>query len=152
LVAACGQLSVPTVPRFDGLEEFRGAHWHSARWNHDVPLADARIGLIGSGASAIQIVPRLAVATGGLSVFQRTPPWIIPRKDRPYTLPERWAFERLPAWRRFYRGYIYWRLESFYLGFGPSDAFHRMLENMATKHREKHVADPELRRRLTPGY
>jgi cation diffusion facilitator CzcD-associated flavoprotein CzcO len=152
LVAACGQLSVPTVPHFEGLDDFRGAHWHSARWNHEVPLGDARVGSIGSGASAIQIVPRLAESTGSLRVFQRTPPWIIPRKDRRYTLPERWAFAHLPAWRRLYRSYIYWRLESFYLGLGPSDAFQRMLENMAAKHLEKHVADPGLRARLTPDY
>src|SRR5947209_3755379 len=152
LVAACGQLSQPVIPRFEGLEDFKGPHWHSARWDHSFPLASSRVGVIGSGASAIQIIPQLAEMVGELRVFQRTPPWIIPRKDRAYTRAERWAFARLPLVRRAYRGYIYLRLESFFLGFGPSNAFALMLENMARRHLGEKVADPELRSRLTPGY
>ena len=154
LVAACGQLSVPHVPEFEGLDEYRGAHWHSARWDHSFAprIPGARVGVIGSGASAIQIVPRLAGVARELHVFQRTAPWIIPRRDRAYTRAERWLFARFPAWRRAYRSYIYLRLESFFLGFGPSDHFARQLTKMATKHLEEHVADPVLRDELTPRY
>src|SRR3954470_9864794 len=152
LVAACGQLSVPLVPHFEGLEDYRGAHLHSARWDHSFAIPGARVGVIGSGASAIQIIPKLAGVAGQLRVFQRTPPWIIPRKDRRYTRAERWAFARFPALRRAYRSYIYFRLESFFLGFGPSDMFERMLTKMAAKNLEDHVGDPALRERLTPRY
>src|SRR3954447_23024962 len=152
LVAACGQLSVPRVPHFDRLEDCRGAHWHSARWDHSFAIPGARVGVVGSGASAIQIIPQLAGVARELRVFQRTPPWIIPRRDRPYTRPERWLFARLPAWRRAYRAYIYLRLESFFFGFGPSKVMERQLTKMATKHLEEHVADPALRAKLMPDY
>jgi cation diffusion facilitator CzcD-associated flavoprotein CzcO len=152
LVAACGQLSVPRVPEFAGLDEFRGARWHSARWDHDFDPAGKRVGVIGSGASAIQILPELAGVADRLHVFQRTPPWIIPRKDRPYSAPERWAFARFPALRRLYRRWIYWRLESFFLAFGPSDSFARSMTKMSYKHLEQQIPNAALRERVTPTY
>jgi cation diffusion facilitator CzcD-associated flavoprotein CzcO len=112
LVTACGQLSVPQIPAFEGLGEFRGELWHSARWNHEADLRGKRVAVIGSGATAIQAVPELAKVARRVYVMQRTPPWIIPRKDRAYTRLERWAFAHLEPVRRLHRAWIYWRLES----------------------------------------
>src|SRR5436305_1742021 len=152
LVAACGQLSNPQIPSFEGLEEFRGASWHSAEWNHDVDLAGKRVAVIGTGASSIQIVPELAKVTEQLHVFQRSAPYVIPRKDRPFTRAERLLFSRVGAARRAYRGYIYWRLESYLLGFRPGTIAASMLTKLALGHLENQVTDPDLRATLTPDY
>ena len=152
LVAACGQLSVPQVPRFAGVEDYRGPSWHSARWDHSVALDGKRVAVVGSGASAIQIVPELATRARTLHVFQRTPPWMIPRKDRRYTRAERRLFAASPAWRRAYRGYIYWRLESLWSAFTPGTPMSRVLTWMARHQLETQVPDPALRARLLPTY
>jgi cation diffusion facilitator CzcD-associated flavoprotein CzcO len=152
LVTACGQLSVPKVPDFAGLEDFRGARFHSARWDHGFDPAGKRVAVIGSGASAIQIVPELARSAARLHVLQRTPPWIIPRRDRGYLRAERALFDRLPALRRAYRSLLYWRMESLFLAFKPGSRFARLLTGMATRHLERQVQDPVLRGALTPDY
>jgi cation diffusion facilitator CzcD-associated flavoprotein CzcO len=151
VAAACGQLSVPHVPAFAGLSDFAGPAWHSASWDHSVDVRGKRVAVIGSGASAIQIVPALAGVASHLSVFQRTPTWIIPRRDRAYTRLERELFARSDVWRRLYRSYLFWRLESFFLGFSPGPAA-RSLTRMAMKHLEDQVPDPALRMLLTPTY
>ncbi len=101
LVVAAGGLSAPKLPDIEGIDTFQGDVFHSARWNHDVDLAGKRVAVIGTGASAIQIVPELQeslAATGGhLDVYQRTAPWIIPRNDRPYGRLERAALRRDPG-------------------------------------------------------
>jgi len=151
LAAACGQLSVPHIPAFAGLDDFGGDTWHSARWAHSVGLRGRRVGVVGSGASAIQIVPELAGVAAHLDVFQRTPPWVIPRRDRPYTRLERLLFSRVDPWRRLYRSFIYWRLESLFLGF-TTRPMAKVLTRMASRHLTEQVADPSLRRALTPDY
>ena len=151
VAGACGQLSVPHVPAFAGLSDFAGATWHSADWDHSVDVRGKRVAVIGSGASAIQIVPAIAGVASQLVVFQRTPTWIIPRRDRAYTRIERELFARSDLWRRMYRSYIFWRLESFFLGFSPGPMA-RSLTRMAMKHLEDQVPDPALRLLLTPTY
>jgi cation diffusion facilitator CzcD-associated flavoprotein CzcO len=152
LVPACGQLSMPQIPAFTGLEDFRGPSWHSARWDHSVDLAGKRVAVIGSGASAIQVVPEVAKIARELRVFQRTPPWIIPRHDRRYTRLERAAFERWPALRRAHRWFMYWSRESVVLALRPGTAAARALTGLSRWHLERQVSDPALRAALTPSY
>jgi cation diffusion facilitator CzcD-associated flavoprotein CzcO len=152
LIPACGQLSVPHVPRFEGLEEFGGERWHSAGWNHDFDLYGKRVAVIGSGASAIQIVPAIADRTARLHVFQRTPPWVIRRADRPYTRAERRMFAAVPAVRRAYRSWLFWRQEAFLLAFRPGSAAARAFTRSARWRMESQVSDPDLRRELLPHY
>ena len=152
LVTACGQLSEPHVPDFEGIDSFRGARWHSARWDHQVDPAGKRVAVIGSGASAIQIVPELAAVAGHLDVFQRTPPWIIRRGDRRFLALERRLFAAVPPLRNAYRSYIYWWLESHILGFRPDTAMARFFTWTARRHLEGQVADPALRAKLLPDY
>jgi cation diffusion facilitator CzcD-associated flavoprotein CzcO len=151
LVAGMGGLSEPSIPSIPGAETFAGPAFHTARWNHDADLAGKRVAVIGTGASAIQVIPRLQPLVGKLSVFQRTPPWIMPHPGRPTRPRERALFRALPPLQKLARGAIYWARETFVLPF----RFHRLSaipERMARAHLEKQVADPVLRDKLTPRY
>src|SRR5947207_9204830 len=85
LLTACGQLSVPTVPPLPGLSEFAGPAFHTAEWRHDVALDGRRVGVIGTGCSAIQVVPAIAPTVAHLDVYQRSPGWTFPRMDFAYS-------------------------------------------------------------------
>ncbi len=152
LVAACGQLRIPHVPTFAGLEGFEGRWWHSARWDHSFDPRGRRVAVIGSGATAIQVVPELAMVAERLHVFQRTAPWVIPRHDRPYTRAERRVFAALPVLRRAYRSALFWRQEGLLLGLKPGSLAARALTRYARWNMESQVDDPSLRAALTPTY
>jgi cation diffusion facilitator CzcD-associated flavoprotein CzcO len=117
VVFACGQLNRPHVPDFEGLDRFAGPAWHSARWDHSEDLAGQRVAVIGNGASAIQFVPLVARAAAELTVYQRTPNYVSPKKDRPYGQLSRWIVEHLPAAATAHRWWIYWSLELRWLWF-----------------------------------
>lgn len=151
LVAGMGGLSEPAVPQIAGAESFEGPAFHTARWDHDVDLTGKRVAVIGTGASAVQVVPRIQPHVEQLSVFQRTPPWIMAHPGRPTRPRERALFRALPALQRAVRGATYWGRETFVLPF----RFHRLSavpERMARAHLRKQVADPVLRDKLTPRY
>ncbi|HMJ02795.1 MAG TPA: NAD(P)/FAD-dependent oxidoreductase, partial [Conexibacter sp.] len=151
LVAGMGGLSEPSLPSIAGAETFSGPAFHTARWDHDVELDGKRVAVIGTGASAVQVVPRIQPQVRRLSVFQRTPPWIMPHPGRAVRPRERAAFRLLPPLQRLVRGAVYWARETFVLPF----RFHRLSripERMARAHLERQVADPVLRDKLTPRY
>lgn len=139
LVLATGALNVPRIPRVPGT--FHGPVLHTARWNHDLDLTGARVGVVGTGASAAQLVPALADQGCDVTVFQRTPAWVLPR---PRT--------RLPLPYRARRVVEYWRNETLVPALTGSDRRRRVLERKALRHLHTQVADPELRRALTPEY
>ena len=116
LVNAGGALSEPKDPDLPGLADFEGTTFHSARWDHDHPLAGERVAVIGTGASAIQFVPAIAPEVGALHLFQRTPPWVIPRYDHEIGRAER-ALLRIPGTPKLVRGLLYWLLEFRVIGF-----------------------------------
>jgi len=103
VVSAVGALCEPSLPDIKGINDFEGEIFHSARWNHDADLTGKRVAVIGTGASSIQIVPAIASKVATLDVYQRTAPWLLPRMDRPYLLPERLAFKHIPAVQRLSR-------------------------------------------------
>src|SRR3954454_10188639 len=105
LVSAAGPLVEPKLPDFPGLETFSGPAFHSARWDHSVSLKGKRVAAIGTGASAIQFVPKIAREVEQLHVFQRTPPWVMPHSSRPITRTERRLFRLFPALQRLLRGW-----------------------------------------------
>jgi cation diffusion facilitator CzcD-associated flavoprotein CzcO len=151
LVAGMGGLSEPSVPSIPGAETFEGPAFHTARWRHDVDLTGKRVAVIGTGASAVQVVPLLQSQVARLSLFQRTPPWIMPHPGRPVRPRERALFRALPPLQRLVRGAVYWGRETFVLPF----RFHRLSrlpERMARQHLERQVEDPVLRDKLTPRY
>src|SRR5918998_1622376 len=107
LISAMGPLTEPKVPDLPGLDEFEGETWHSARWNHDYDLTGKRVASIGTGASAIQYVPKIQPEVEQLHVFQRTAPWIAPHSSRPIRDWERALYRRVPAAQRLVRGGVY---------------------------------------------
>jgi len=152
LVSGCGGLSRPSYPDIPGLDSFEGALFHSARWDHDTPLEGKTVGVIGTGASAIQIVPSIAPTVGRLAVFQRTPPWILPKSDRDITASEQRRFRRVPFLQKLARYAQYWRHELFALGFVVDPRINKFAERFALRYLERAVPEPELRAKLTPDY
>jgi cation diffusion facilitator CzcD-associated flavoprotein CzcO len=152
LALGTGGLSRPKMPDIPGLADFSGEVFHSARWRHDVAFAGRRVGVIGTGASAIQIVPAIAPDCGSLTLFQRTPAWIIPRQDSPVDAVTRADYRRRPWRQGLSRGFTYARLESRAFAFTRAPGLLRYAERSVLKHLDARVRDPELRRRLTPDY
>ena len=150
LVNASGGLKDPKHPAIHGLEDFGGPVLHSARWDHDVELTGRRIGSIGTGASAIQLVPELAERASELTVFQRTPPWIIPRLDRAFTAAEQFAFRNVPGARAAFRRAIFLEHELFHKAFQADHPLNRVGEGLARTQLRRQVRDPRLREELTP--
>lgn len=153
LIAATGGLSRPRLPDISGLDTFEGPMVHSARWDPDVRYDGARIGVIGTGASAVQIVPELAPVARSVTLFQRTPPWILPREDRAYRPWERTAFRTVPGLTWLVRMRQYWRMEMRGVAFlSDRPRLSRMVEGWCRAHIENQVPDPVLRQALTPTY
>jgi cation diffusion facilitator CzcD-associated flavoprotein CzcO len=152
VVSACGPLNRPSLPDIPGLATFGGKAFHSARWDHSFPLEGKRVGVVGTGASAIQIVPSIATRVARLTVFQRTPPWIVPKPDRAFSEAERALFHRVPALQRLARRAIYWQREALAVGFVVEPRILAALSRIARHYLEKSVRDATLRSKLTPRY
>jgi cation diffusion facilitator CzcD-associated flavoprotein CzcO len=151
VVSAVGMFNAPAYPDLPGLDRFGGSVMHSARWHHDVAIDGQRVAVIGTGASAIQIVPAIAPTVGHLDVFQRSPAWIMPRDDEPFTADQRRRFAESPLDARRHRHGIY----RFYEGntvIKVDDRRVAVFEKFARAHLENSVADPELRAKLLPDY
>jgi cation diffusion facilitator CzcD-associated flavoprotein CzcO len=153
VVVAMGGLRDPRMPEIPGIETFAGPSMHSARWNHGVSLAGKRVGVIGTGASAIQIVPALAGTASEVHLFQRTPAWVRPRGDRAYTAKERARFRQHPVTARLERLRTYARLEvNFPLFFRRGSRTARAAAWLLRQNIRRQVPDPDLARALTPDY
>jgi cation diffusion facilitator CzcD-associated flavoprotein CzcO len=152
VVAAPGPLSEPSMPDLPGLDEFAGTTFHTADWNHDHDLTGRRVAVIGTGASAIQAVPEIQPKVESLTVFQRTPPWVVPHSDRPITDAERAIYNRLPALQRAVRAGVYFGRELLVPGLAYRPKLMKIVEKAARRHLAKQVPDPDLRARLTPDY
>lgn len=151
LVSALGMLRVPVVPAIDGLEKYSGKVMHSARWDHAHDLRGRRVAVVGTGASAIQIVPAIAPAVEQLHLFQRTPAWIMPRIDRPYTEEEQRRFARNPLAARRLRWDLYCGYER-NTTFRAGDPREEQIRAFALARLSHRIQDPDLRARLTPDY
>ncbi|QIK66185.1 NAD(P)/FAD-dependent oxidoreductase [Nocardioides sp. HDW12B] len=152
VVSAAGALSDPKNPDIEGFDSFTGQVFHSARWDHDADLTGKRVAVIGTGASAIQIVPEIAEKVGHLDVYQRTAPWVIPRNDRPYTGVEKLGFKVLPGLQRIYRTAIYWGREMYVPAFTKNPRLAWPAQQLALLNIRRGIADPELRAKVTPDY
>ena len=152
LILGNGSLHLPQLPDIPGLDRFAGVQFHSAKWNHDYDLADKRVAVIGTGASSIQFVPLIAPKVRTLEVFQRTPPWIVPKRDREISERERWRFEHVPGAHWLRRARLYWRLESRVLGFAYAPGLLELAEKLLLRWLAEQVPEPELRAKLTPSY
>jgi cation diffusion facilitator CzcD-associated flavoprotein CzcO len=152
VVSGTGGLSRPAFPDIPGLEHFQGKVFHSARWDHGYDLTDKTVAVVGTGASAIQIVPQIAPRVKQLHLFQRTPPWVLPKDDRAIGPRERKLYQALPflLWLR--RLFIYWTLESRVYGFIKVLGMLKLYEHVARRYLRKSVPDPELLKKVTPRY
>ncbi|MEX1178546.1 MAG: NAD(P)/FAD-dependent oxidoreductase [Nitriliruptor sp.] len=152
LIAGTGQLNRPAIPRLPGLDDFAGTSFHSARWDHDAPLGGARVVVVGTGASAVQFVPHLAERAAQVTVVQRSAPWVVRKGDRPYTGLERRAFAALPGYAAAHRAYLYLRSEGRWPAFSGNRIAGRAATELARRHMQRDVEDPQLREQLTPDY
>ena len=152
LVACPGHLADEHLPAIDGLTSFEGEIFHSARWRHDVALEGRRIGVVGSGASAIQLVPELAKVAAELVVFQRSAPYVIPRADRAYSEAEKRLFARDASRIEQLRADLFWAGETNFAQRRNIPRFVAEAKTMALDHLASQVADPILRQQLTPDY
>ncbi len=145
-----GGLKDPRYPDIPGRDAFEGISLHSARWDPDVDLRGERIGVIGTGASAIQLAPALAPEAARLTVFQRSPPWIVPRHDRAHG-PMMRGLLRIPGLLRLKRTlqYLFWELRH-PLIFANPGRISRLYEARLRRHIRKSMSDPELIRKVTP--
>jgi cation diffusion facilitator CzcD-associated flavoprotein CzcO len=152
VVSGCGPLSRPQLPDIPGLASFEGKTFHSARWDHAFPLGGKSVAVVGTGASAIQIVPSIAPEVGRLLVFQRTAPWLMPKPDAPIPGWKRALFARAPVAQKLARARIYWTRELLALGFVVEPRIMKLGETLGRRRLARQVADPALRAKLTPGY
>lgn len=152
IINASGPLSTPVIPPFKGKETFKGASFHTNNWDHGFDHRGKKVAIIGSGASAAQVIPTIAPEVKRLHVFQRTPHWVMPRPDYKFKkwqralLKKSWAYKLL-------RILIYWSLESRVVGFKYSKMMLDLLgTRQAKKNLERQIRDPELRKKVTPDF
>jgi cation diffusion facilitator CzcD-associated flavoprotein CzcO len=150
LLLGNGPLAEPATPDIPGIESFAGTTFHSASWPEGIDLTGKRVAVIGTGSSAIQFVPEIQPVVGHLTVFQRTPAWVIPHRTRRISDRERRLYRRVPAAQRALRSAIYWSRELIALGMVNNRT--TAIEKLARKHLSEQVTDPELKAKLTPDF
>ncbi|MFK0243996.1 flavin-containing monooxygenase [Amycolatopsis azurea] len=151
-VPAVGQLSRPVQPDIPGQETFEGASFHSARWDHDADLRGKKVAVIGTGASAIQFVPELQRQAGELTVFQRTAPYIMAKRDTSYRRWQQRLFRHLPATQLLGRLRIFLLAEYATYAMTKHPLLAKVFELRTAQLRRRHIKDRTLREKLTPDY
>ena len=155
VILATGVLADPIIPNIPGLEDFEGAAFHSSRWDHSVDHTGKRVAMIGTGASAIQIVPAIQPDVGKLSLFQRTPAWVLPRRDREITEKQKQRQRRFPLFNWLKRYWIFFEREWMVVGF-QNPLIMRVVQEVAKAHMRRGInsngKNPELIKKLLPDY
>ena len=151
VIAAMGALSEPALPSIAGIERFGGRLFHSANWPPGLDLRGARVAVLGTGASAVQVIPAIAPDASELTVYQRTPPWVLPHPDRPTSPTERALYRRAPFAQRVVRETIAAARETIVLGLRHPPLL-GVGERLGRRHLERQVTDPALRELLRPAY
>ncbi len=168
VISAVGQLNQPAIPPIPGIDRFSGPKFHSARWDHGVDLTGKRVAVIGSGASAFQFVPHIAKQADSVTIFQRTPPWVLPNDDYFREIPagKHWLLNHVPFYARWYRFTVLWRSSEGMLDATRVDEHwregapyhsisqrnHEVCEMLAANVREQLAGHPELIEKCIPDY
>lgn len=153
LINATGILSQPSIPDFKGKDTFAGKSMHTSRWDNNYDYTNKKVAVIGTGASAIQVIPAIADKVAQLTIFQRTPHWVLPRPDRKLFGFERMISEKMPFLQKLYRGFLYWQHESRLLAFRffPM-TLTKIPQFNAKRSIKKHIGDENLLKQVTPNY
>ena len=152
LVTAVGQLTKPAIPRIPGLDSFAGPVVHSAQWTPDLVTAGRRVAVVGTGASAIQLVPAIAGQAARVTVLQRSAPWTLPKPDRRYGPVNRLLKRRVPAVMRLGRGATWGVTQLMGLAVTGNPVLNALFELVSNTQRRVRLVDPQLRRKATPDY
>ncbi|RDI44985.1 flavin-containing monooxygenase [Nocardia mexicana] len=152
VVLAAGPLANAGFPDIPGIDDYEGHKIHSARWDHDYDFAGKKVAVVGTGASAVQIIPELVRRAGSVKVYQRTPGWVLPRVNRRTNAVTRQLYRQVPLTQRLARQAWFWGHESVALGVVWNSPLTRVVESVATMHLRSQVSDPWLRRQLTPDF
>ena len=152
LLNCSGGLSETALPQIKGLDTFSGKVFHSARWDKSFDPKGKKVAVIGTGASAIQIVPAIVQKVKHLDLFQRTAPWILPKPDKDISQFRRKLYKSLPFMQSLHRARLYWSHELMALGFVVSPSIMKLGGKIVIRFLNKSIQDPELRQKLTPTY
>ncbi len=152
LINCTGPLNRLKYPEIKGLETFQGKLMHTSDWDHTVDLKNRKVGVIGTGASAIQVIPAIVELPQKLTVFQRTPPWVIQRNDRKIPEWQKQLFRNFPGVQQVVRDALYWSLEWRAAGFVWTSVVMKLAKRWGKQNIRKSISDPELRKELTPTY
>ncbi|MBO9577295.1 MAG: NAD(P)/FAD-dependent oxidoreductase [Microbacteriaceae bacterium] len=152
VVSAVGLLNVPRYPEWPGLESFQGVRFHTSRWEPQHDLAGKRVAVVGTGSTAIQVVPALAPLVGELTVYQREPGWIEPKSERAFTPFERWLYGRVPLAQRAHRYALWAKANRRFKGYDKGSRMQERMRDVCTAFIERTVRDPETRAALIPDY
>ncbi|MCH2043756.1 MAG: NAD(P)/FAD-dependent oxidoreductase [Saprospiraceae bacterium] len=152
IVNASGGLSQKSIPEIPNQAAFQGKAMHTAYWDHSFDYNNKRVAVIGTGASAVQVIPAIASKVKQLYVFQRTPHWVLPRPDRALRNYEQQWLERYPIIAKVYREWTYWKQEARMLGFNYFPKAMKIAEHSAQKHLKKQISNKTLRQKVTPNY
>lgn len=152
LVLACGQLTRPAFPQIDGMEQFAGPAFHSAEWDHDVDLAGKRVAVIGTGASAIQFVPEIAKTAARIDVYQRSAPYMLPRRNPTYPRAVRAAIRRVPGLQKLRRYGMWGVMETFIFGYTKAPPLKAAFRLWSTGFMRLQLRDREVRRKVWPRH
>ena len=153
VVSGLGGLHEPNIPDIPGKERFKGPMFHTAQWRKDADLTGRRVAIIGSAASAVQVIPEIVDKVAHLDVYQRTPNWVMPRHSYRYPAWLRSVFEAAPFLARLYRGFYFTMMEQRFSAFKKDEnRVKKFVRKIFQKHLESQVSDPALRAKLTPDY
>ncbi|PCJ19218.1 MAG: 4-hydroxyacetophenone monooxygenase [Gammaproteobacteria bacterium] len=153
VISAVGGLTDPANPDINGLEQFKGEMFHTARWNHDYDLKGKKVAIIGTGCSSIQVIPEIVDDVEHLDVYQRTPGWIMPKIDLEVSEKTQKFFSRFPLIQRLIRGVLYWGSEALAPPLILDSPFlSKIFEGAARRNIKRGIRDPELRKKLTPSF
>ncbi len=152
VINALGPLNRPVLPKFEGIDNFSGPQFHSSEWRHAVNLNGKKVAVIGTGASAIQIVPEVAKVASKLVLFQRTAPWVLPKPDGPMSDKSKRLFTALPFTQRLLRWALYWRNEATVFGVISNPKRSGWIEKLVKSYIKHKVKDPDLQKQLTPNF
>ncbi|WP_099037373.1 flavin-containing monooxygenase [Mycobacterium neglectum] len=151
IVSAVGLFGAARYPEIVGITEFTGDLMHTSQWNADIDLTGKRIAVIGTGASGVQVIPELAETAAQLTVFQRTPPWMVPKEDRHYSADERTRFRRIP-WAALRERWRLWKMQHDNTALTPDHPRMAVVQELSENFLRRHVTDEAMRDALTPRY